>query len=323
MFRKITDAINRYNTFLITAHVRIDGDALGSELALYHMLRQMGKGAIVYNQDETPSNYRFLPGADHVVHELPSLGNVDGVFILDCSELKRVGDEAEKIATAANIINIDHHVSNGGFSQIRLIDPQASSTGELLYRLAVHMGIAISGDVANCLYAAILTDTGCFRYGSTKKDTLIAAGNLVEKGADPQWISENIYESSPLQKIMLLAKALETLSLEGGGRIGSLVVTQRSLRETGALPEHTEGFVDLPRTIRGVEIAILYNELADNQFKISLRSKGKVNVERVAKAFGGGGHVNAAACMIEGELPDIRSRILRVIEFGSERISRG
>ncbi len=318
MLQKITDTINRYGRFLITAHIRIDGDAIGSELALYHMLRGMGKEAVVYNQDETPSNYHFLPGIESVIRELPPVEEFDCVFILDCSDLNRVGDEAGKIATAAIIINIDHHVSNGGFSQIRLIDPQASSTGELLYRLAVHMGAAISGDVATCLYTSLLTDTGCFRYGSTKKETLVAAGNLVERGAEPQWISENLFENNPLPKITLLAKALETLSLDGGGRIGSLVVSQQALKDAGALPEHTEGFVDLPRTIRDVEISILFNELADNRYKISLRSKGRVNVERVARAFGGGGHVNAAACMIEGELPAVKSRILQVIASGKK-----
>ncbi len=318
MIQRIADTIIRGDAFLITAHVRIDGDAIGSELALWHMLRGMGKDAVIYNQDETPSNYLFLPGASVVVHELPPLEKFQTVFLLDCSDLKRVGDEAAKIAAAERIVNIDHHVSNEGFTELSFVDPLASSTGELLYRLAVHMGVPISAEMATCLYTALLTDTGCFRYGSTRKETLLAAGNLVGRGASPQWISENLFENNPLPKIKLLGKVLETLSLDRGGRVGSLAVSQQLLKEAGALPEHTEGFVDLPRTIRGVEISILFNELAAGRYKISLRSKGTVNVERVARAFGGGGHVNAAACIVEGRLAEVKDRILQAIESGNE-----
>jgi phosphoesterase RecJ-like protein len=313
MFRKIRERIDRCRVFLITSHERLDGDAVGSELALYHMLRNLGKEVIIYNQDPTPGNYLFLPGTDQIVQELPPLNSIEVAFILDCSELGRVGDESDRVGTVPNLINIDHHISNGGFCEVRLIDPQASSTGELIFLLARDMGLEVTAEMATCLYTAIMTDTGGFRYGNTHRGTLLAASDLVARGADPQRISENVYEADPPAKIRLLAAVLPTLTLEEGGRVGSLVVMQKTLADAGALPEHTEGFVDLPRSIRGVEISILYAELSDGCFKLSLRSKGKVNVERVARAFGGGGHTNAAGCRAEGELPDIRRRVIEAI----------
>lgn len=313
MLQRISDLIGRHRTFLITAHERLDGDALGSELALFHMLVGMGKEATVYNQDRTPENYQFLPASNRIVNDLPPLESVEVAFILDSSELERVGKEAPRIASVPTLINIDHHVSNAGFCETALIDSQASSTGELVCRLAAHMGVAVSREMASCLYTAILTDTGGFRYGNTSQAALLAAAGLVADGADPQWISENVYETNSPAKIRLLAAVLPTLTIDEGGSVGSLTVTQQAITAAGALPEHTEGFVDLPRSIRGVKISILYAELPDGRFKLSMRSKGNVNVERVARAFGGGGHVNAAACRMEGALPDIRRRLLEAI----------
>jgi phosphoesterase RecJ-like protein len=318
MLQRISDLIGHHRVFLITAHERLDGDALGSELALYHMLVRMGKEAIVYNQDGTPENYQFLPASDRIVHELPLLEPVEVVFVLDCSELERVGKEAPRIASVPHMINIDHHVSNAGFCDTTLVDPSASSTGELICRLVSHMGLAVSREMANCLYTAIITDTGGFRYGNTRKGTLLAAVDLVANGADPQWVSENVYEMNSPAKIRLLAAVLPTLTIDEGGSVGSLTVTQQAIAAAGALPEHTEGFVDLPRTIRGVKISILYSELPDGRYKLSMRSKGKVNVERVAHTFGGGGHVNAAACRMEGTLADIQRRVLEAIRVTAE-----
>ncbi|HYA15780.1 MAG TPA: bifunctional oligoribonuclease/PAP phosphatase NrnA [Syntrophales bacterium] len=314
MLNSIIDMINRYKSFLISSHVRLDGDALGSELALYHMLVNMGKKVVIYNQDETPGNYCFLPGNDKIVHKLPALENYDVVFILDCSELDRIGDEASRIGKMERVISIDHHISNGNFGKIVFAEPQASSTAELLYRLMTEMNIDITKDIATNLYAAILTDTGGFCYGNTKKDTLAAAGVLVERGADPQWISENIYENNPLSKIRLLTKALETLAFDWDRKVGYMIVSRKDIEDAGAREEHTEGFVDIPRSIQGVEVSILFTELSEHEYKLSLRSKGKVNVERVAVAFGGGGHINAAACHIDGNFNTVLHLVLNAIK---------
>jgi bifunctional oligoribonuclease and PAP phosphatase NrnA len=316
MIQRIIEEINKNHTFLITAHVRLDGDALGSELTLYHLLTNMGKMAVIYNQDPTPGNYRFLPGADQITHAVGSVEHYDAVFIVDCSDLDRIGEEAARIGAIKQIINIDHHISNNGFSTVSLIEPQASSTGELIFRLVSQMGAELTREMATSLYTAILTDTGGFRYGNTTKDALITAGHLAERGADPQWISQNVYENNPHAKIRLLTKVLQSLSFDENGTVGSIVVLLTDLQETGALQEHTEGFVDLPRTVSGTAISILYSEIAEKRFKISLRSKNHVDVERVARAFGGGGHINAAACRIEGDIETVKRRMLAEIRAG-------
>ena len=313
MINEIITAINEGQSFLITAHVRLDGDALGSELALYLMLRELGKNVVVYNQDHTPERYRFLPAAQNIVHDINNVEQYDVGIVLDCSELARVGDEAESIGKIKKLINVDHHVSNNGFCSLKMLDAQASSTGELLFRLMQEMRFKMSKDICTNLYAAIITDTGNFRYSSTRKETFWAAGDLVENGADPQWISEYIYENDSPARLKLLAEALETLSLDLKNRVGSLVVTQKALQETGASWELTEGFVDIPRTVGGVEISILYTQRGDNNYKLSLRSKADVNVEKVAKKFGGGGHIHASACWMKGDIESIKSQIIKAI----------
>lgn len=313
MLDRIVEVINSCRTFLVTAHVRLDGDALGSELALYHVLRGMGKEVVIYNQDETPGNYKFLPGSGVIVNTLESAPDFDVVFVLDCSEIERIGDEASRVGSIGRMINIDHHVSNGGFCNISLIDTGASSTGEILYRLLEKMKVDLTADIAINLYTAILTDTGSFHHSNTGKDTFAIAGKLVEKGADPRWIAEMVYEVNPPAKIELLARALDTLEFDWDGKIGAITVTRQMIEDVGALPEYTEGFVDFARSIKGVEVAVIYSEMSKNNFRMSLRSKGKINVERVADKFGGGGHLNAAACMIEGDIDTVKSRIVNSI----------
>ncbi len=314
MIHRVIDIINRNATFLITSHERPDGDALGSELALYHMLAARGKSAVVYNQDQTPGDYRFLPGADVIVHVLPPTESFDAAFILDCSELDRVGRDAGRIRKIPQLVNIDHHVSNGGFCNATLLDAGASSTGELIYRLAEEMALTLTPEMAMNLYTALLTDTGGFCYGNTTRECLVIAGRLVENGACPQWISENIYENTPLVKIRLLTVVLKSLALDLNGKVGSMIVTQESFASTGALQEHTEGFADLPRTIAGVEISILFSELEKNYFKLSFRSKGRLDVERVARKLGGGGHINASGCHLRGDIDTIKRLVLAQIE---------
>lgn len=310
MLNRIIEIINQYRTFLLTSHVRPDGDAVGSELALYDILKGMGKEVSIYNRDQTPENYQFLPGSDFIGHDFGDLGKYEVVFVLDCSDLERLGEQGAVIARMPRIINIDHHVSNKLFCEVTYIDREASSTGELLYRLFREMGASITGAVANNLYAALMTDTGGFRYRNTKSETLYAAGYLVEKGAEPQWLAENIYENTPPAKIRLLSKTLDTLNFSLDGQVADIVVSLAILADTGARSEHAEGLVDIPRTIRGVVVSILYLELEQDYYKLSLRSQGTTNVEQVARYFGGGGHINAGACKIRGNLESVRQQVV-------------
>lgn len=319
---KITEVIRASRRFLITSHVRLDGDAIGSELALYLMLRDMGKEASVYNRDATPQMYRFLPASDAIMNSLDAGEAFDAVFILDCSEIDRVGEEAPRVGAIRNIINIDHHISNGSFGDLSLLDPAASSTGEIVYRLIRELGVNITKDVAINLYTAILTDTGAFRYSNTGRKTFRIAGELVAKGADPWWISQRIYENNPAQKMKLLAKALDTMTFFQDRKIAVIHVTKKMLEEAGALWEYTEGFVEFPRSIEGVEVAAFISEIGDRFFKVSLRSRGSVDVEKIAGVFGGGGHHSAAACRITGDLESVKAKLVEAVISGATERNR-
>ncbi len=323
MLDKIADIINSSKTFLVTTHIRLDGDALGSELATYHILNDLGKDVVVYNQDKTPDVYKFLPGADVVVHTLDAVESFDVAIILDCSELDRVGDQASHIQSAArDIVSIDHHISNDNFGDHSLVDPSASSTGEIIYRFSEALKVSLTKDIATNIYTAIMTDTGSFRYSNTTSNTFKLAAKLIERGADFRLISELIYETKPLPQIRLMGMTLDTLEFHENGKIGSVLVTQKMLRDAGALNEHTEGIVDLVRSVKGTEVALFYFEMAENDFKVSLRSKREIDVARIAGEFGGGGHVNASACRIKGDIETIKRRLVNVIcAMESERVN--
>jgi len=309
MLERIVEIINSGHHFLVASHVRPDGDAIGSILALYHALSDMGKDVVIYNRDKTPEVYRFLPASEAIVHSIDSSDAFDAAILLDCSDMERVGDEVGRIGGAGTIINIDHHVSNNGFTPLSLVDTKASSTGEILYGLIEMLGVAVTQDIAMSIYTAIMTDTGSFCYSNTTTETLKLAAKLVEAGADPRRIAENVYEARPLVQIKLMEEALHTLEIDWKGKIGSIVVTQGMLSELGALPEHTEGLVDLVRSIAGVDVAVFYQEMSKNNFKASLRSKRDIDVEKVAREFDGGGHVNASACRLEGEIEAVKGRV--------------
>jgi phosphoesterase RecJ-like protein len=308
--REVIGAIHQYQTFLITSHMRPDGDALGSELALYHMLRFLGKDATVYNQDQTPFNYRFLPGSEVIVHAIDHPEKYDAAIVVDCNGLGRIGNGKREIARIKRLINIDHHISRQKVFHFSYADVSASSAGELVYRLAVAMEIAITPPMAINLFTAIVTDTGRFCHKGTDKETFLAAGNLVACGADPQFIGEHVYGSNPEVKIHLLKRALETLRFDLEGKVGSMVVFQQDFADLGANHEHTENFVEMVKEIRAVDIAVFYMETEPDIFKVSFRSKRDINVEKVASSFDGGGHINAASCYLEGPFAAAHERVL-------------
>ena len=307
---RIASVIRESQVFLITTHVRLDGDAVGSELALAEVLRNMGKDVTIYNQDETPAMFAFLPGEAAITHAFDGGSHYDAVFFLDCSDRDRAGDNAAALEGAGLVINIDHHVSNDGFAALSFVDYRASSTGELLCRLFTHMNIPITVPVATNLYTAIMTDTGSFRYANTASDTLRVAAELVDSGAEFLAAVENVYEKTPYVRMKLMGLVLETLDVTDKGSIGTMTVTRRMIDKAKAEPEHTEGIVEMIRSIDGVRVAAFFQETGPDRFKVSLRSKGSVDVESVARQFGGGGHVNAAACRMAGPLPDVRAQVL-------------
>ncbi len=309
---KIIEIINRNSTFLITTHITPEGDAIGSELALFLILKKLGKKAMILNSDTVPLIYRFLPHSEAIVVSNSLSGDYDVLFIVDCENLKRTGLKIEGAIT--EIAVIDHHITSKPFGDHSWIEPSASSTGEMIYELAVSVGVNIDTDIATNLYTCILTDTGSFRYSSTTPKALKIAGLLLEKGIDPWRVTEEVYESQSLNRIRLLGMALSKIEISDDGKIAWIVVTQDMYRDTATTAEDTENFANYPRAIRNVDVSIFFRELENGRFKISFRSKGHIDVSAVAQIFGGGGHHNAAGCVIEAGLNEVKRIVISAIK---------
>jgi len=300
--------IQRCTTFLISVHRNPDGDALGSQLALMLALEKMNKIVTLHNLDPVPEIYRFLPHGDRIRTGVPITGRYDACIVLD-SDPPRTG-LFEPSCPADTLINIDHHVTNPSSWPHTWLDAHAAATGEMVYRLVRDMGVAIDPEIALCLYTAIFTDTGSFRYSNTSADSMKIAAALLEAGADPWLVTEHVYESFAYARLKLLGTVLASMERSDDGRIAWVVVTDELFRQTGTSSEDTDNFVNYVRSVKGVEVAILFRQTAAEQYKISLRSKGRVDMSALAQALGGGGHKNAAGSTIDGTLAAVTSRVI-------------
>ncbi len=303
----VLEAVRQRECFLITSHARPDGDAVGSILALWMALKEMGKHAEMQLYDRVPMIYRTLPAADQI-RTAPCLLNgfhPDAVILLECDSIER---SRLKGLEGSFLINIDHHTSGRRFADVNWIHTDASAVAEMVYRLAVDANVTITPEMATCLYTALLSDTGSFCYAGTGAQTFALAKELVELGARPARIAQDVYFSNPASKMRLLGAALTTLKREG--RIAWLWVTHSDMIRLGAAEEDCEGIVNYAIGISGVDVAVFLRELPDHRVRLSLRSKNPVNVAEVAERFGGGGHENASGCTLEGPLYSAMDRIL-------------
>ncbi|OEU49342.1 MAG: phosphoesterase [Desulfuromonadales bacterium C00003096] len=307
MIDAILSTIEGGQRFLIASHGNPDGDALASTMALANALLEMGKEVVAYNQDGLSAELAFLPGASLVVDTIAEDQSFDAGFILDSGELRRAGSHLKE--HCQTLVNIDHHPHSENFGSIYYVDETACATGALIYRILQAAGHSISLPVATCIYTAILTDTGSFRYSNADPEAFNIAAELVGLGVSPWEVSANIYENRPEQQLRLLAAALETLIISDCGRLGALSVTDQMLTETGTGPEHTDGLINYPRSIRGVKVALLFRQAAHDCFKVGFRSKGEVNVGELARQLGGGGHHNAAGATLSGDLTTIQQMV--------------
>jgi phosphoesterase RecJ-like protein len=305
MIHEILRDIESGSRFLITTHEGPDGDAIGSILGLAHFLFSLGKEVVIHTIDPVPELYSFLPLAASVRQDIPT-GQFDTCFVLDVGEFRRAGTKIAAATGIGKFINIDHHATCESFGAINLIDPDAAATGVLIYRILAASGRDISYETALCLYVATMTDTGSFRYSNANQEAFVVAGELVSHGINAWYVAEKLYESQPKARLELLALALTHLNIADSGKIASLAVTCDMYTQTGATAELTDGFVNYPRSISGVEVAIFFREMEPGKFKIGFRSKGKVNVAELAARFGGGGHHNAAGCVLSGDLTEVK-----------------
>lgn len=299
--------------FLVASHVNPEGDAIGSALALGEGLEKMGKEVTIFFDDTIPSLYSFMPHIERVVHDVTGM-IFDVTIAVDCGELERLGKGFERVGERGIFVNIDHHSSNDLFGDINIIDEDASATGEMIYKILKGFSIPITPTMATNLYVALLMDTGSFRYSSATPQAFRIAAELVEMGVNPWEIAKRIYESHPVERLRLLGQSLNTLDLRCGGKIAIMAVTKKMYEECGATEEMTESFVNYPRSVKGVKVAVFIREIGEGRYKFSLRAKEDIDVSRIAALFGGGGHRRAAGCIIEGDLEGVKDRMIKAIE---------
>jgi len=301
----VLHAIHNGERFLVSAHARPDGDAIGSILACGMILDQLGKQVDMVSFDRVPLIYQGLPCA-HAIRQVSGVeGHYDAVILLECDGLERSRLSGLE---ESFIINIDHHASGRAFGNVNWIDTEACAVAEMVYNLARLAAVTITPEMATCLYTAVLTDTGSFCYAGTDAHTFDLAGELVRQGADPTVIAQHTYFSNPTSKMHLLGAALSNLKRDG--RLAWMWVTHDDMQRSSAAEEDCEGLVNYAIGIAGVEVAVFLRELPTRRVRLSLRSKGELNVARIAERFGGGGHPHASGCTIDGPLPDAASNIL-------------
>lgn len=296
--------------FVVAAHGGPDGDAIGSVLAMAGVLESLGKAALRYSPDPVPYQFTFLAGADRYVHELPEDG--DGqwrIVLLDCSSPSRVGEAFEAFALGRPRVVLDHHVTVSGGADVLVSDPGAASVGLLVAELADSMAIELGPAEAQAIYTTIISDTGSFHYSNTSPRGLRCAARMLELGADPWTVASHLYENDPLARVRLLGEVLDTLRVSPDGRCATLLVSRAMMERWGADEDLLDGFVNYGRRVSGVEMAVLVREIGPGRCKCSMRSRGRVDVARIAQRFGGGGHHNAAGCRVSGALADVRTQL--------------
>jgi bifunctional oligoribonuclease and PAP phosphatase NrnA len=311
MLREVLQQIEQRERFVLTSHARPDGDAVGSVLACCQVLRAMGKRADVVLHDGVPRIYRALPFSDQVLQADRVTGNYDAAIILECDSIHRTRLEGLENRF---LISIDHHLSGRPFADVNWIDPHAVATGEMVFRLAREAGTPFSPEIATCLYTALMTDTGSFMFQGTNEHTFALARELVLAGADPSHCARSIYFAHSVAKMRLLGEALRNLNTDG--HIGWAWITQVQMDRWNAKEEDCEGLVNYVLSIGEVEVAAFLRELSDGRFRVSLRSKGKLDVARVAQSFGGGGHECASGCSIDGPLAHAVGKVLEMLRGG-------
>ncbi len=311
MIQQIVELIRTQQRFLIISHEGPDGDALGSTLGLAISLREMGKDVVAFNIDSVPELLTFLPKSEQIVQELPSDASFDVAFVLDAGDISRAGIPVSEYCST--LVNIDHH-PHSEFGDICYLDTNASATSLMIVRILDACGHHMSLEAAKCLYTGILSDTGSFRYSSASEEAFIVAGRLVGMGVDTWDVASRLYESLAPERMRLLGSVLPTLEISACGRYASVVMSEEMLHQSGATEEYADGFVNYPRAVRGVEVALFYRQLDADTYKVSFRSRGKIDVGGMARSLGGGGHHNAAGATVTGSLEQVKAKVATLLD---------
>jgi phosphoesterase RecJ-like protein len=309
------EILRRAHRALVTGHRRPDGDSLGSELAVAELAGELGTQTLVMNHDPAPPTLRDLPGVDSVMvsDSLPDdfADSYDLVVMLECPTIDRAGFDGLDLKP---VLNIDHHPANPCYGAVNFLDEQAPAVGEMVWRMYRAAGVTPSPDAATNAYVALSTDTGDFRYSNATGRAFLAAAEMVESGARPDAVAQWIHGRKNVASVRLLGEALQTLEFSAGGMVASLQVDEAAFRRAGAQPEDTEEIINHPRSIDGVKAVAFFKKWEPEVVRVSLRSKGEVDVRVIAARFGGGGHHNASGCTIDGDIETAKRRLLEMLD---------
>jgi phosphoesterase RecJ-like protein len=318
----ILQVINEKDNFVLFTHVHPDGDAIGSLLGMADLLTTMGKRVFAYLEEPVSHLFDFMPDCQMISTSTAELrqfvreaGFDIAAIALDCGEADRLGEYKQEFLKLRPFMVIDHHLSHRKYGDLRWVEPGRSSTGEMVFEIGTALGCVPSYSCAYNLFVAIATDTGSFRYECTGARTFEIAAKLVQRGVQPEEIARHIYDNFTPERLALMQLVIKTLQLHLEDQVAVIQVTREMFERSGALVQDVEGFVDYPRSIRSVKVAVFLKENYDNQVSVSLRAKGECDVAEIAKTFGGGGHRNAAGCRFAGEpLADVQERILSAVQ---------
>jgi phosphoesterase RecJ-like protein len=311
-FAEIGDLLRAHQTFAVLSHVRPDGDALGSQLALGLSLQMLGKKVAIWNEDGLLEKYNFLPGSEQIARPPSEPQDFDIAIALDTATQVRLGTTAGAIRSASKWINIDHHQSNPGYGDVVHIDSTCPATGQIIFELIRDQKLPMDKAIAENLFVAISTDTGSFQYPNTTARTFEIGGELLRCGVNVGQVSQLLYENYPRRRTELLRSLLGTMRFDSNGKIASFVLSLKTAADLQVKAEDNEGLIDHLRAIHGVIVAIFFEELADGKVRVSMRSKSEqVDVSAICQKFGGGGHKLAAGARVRGTIDDVQERLLQ------------
>ncbi len=320
---KAAEFIFAYDSFVAASHLNPEGDAIGALLGIKLVLESMGKTCYAYNGDPVPENTAFLPATRDIIRNIEEVPPVQAAIVLDCGDMERPGKDFVSFAGSLPLLNIDHHRTNTLFGDVNWVEPHASSTGEMIAKLVRHVDAEVTPDAALALYTAILTDTGSFQYDNTTAEALHAAARMVSAGARPEVAADNYYHKIPARNLLLLARCLDTLEFNSAQTRADMTLTSEMFEKTGTVPEAAEGFVNYITDVATVKAAALIREEGPSSWKISMRSKGEVDVAEPARRHKGGGHRNAAGFRMQGNLEEVKKLVRSEIDRELEMIEQG
>jgi phosphoesterase RecJ-like protein len=303
----IRDAIRGRQRFLISSHARPDGDSIGSQMAMAYALRALGKHVEIVNRDPAPPPLMAFPGVPEIKVAERAEGAFDAALIMECSELGRTGVSG---LDGYFLVNVDHHPGNVRYGAINWFEAEAAACAEMVFDIIVALGVPLSVEIATHLYVGILTDTGSFHYSSITPRTFDICRQLVEAGVDPPKVARSIFDSNTLGRLKLFGSVLSTIELEDQGRLAVVSVDRAMAAAAGGTYDDTEGLINLPLTVKEIQAVVFFKEIDSGQYRVSLRSKGDIDVCAVAKQFGGGGHKNASGCAVTGRFVDVRADLV-------------